>query len=215
MGNANENDNDGDDDMDIDLMNTETVTSIAKCGSTLELFMPKEGFSAVPFLMKTLSFYLGGEEREEVDMDMFDDEDGEYARNARNALFADIPVSKAQCEQGWVELCAFVFRSNASANTPGSNCWRPSATVKVDVWKRVIEGAVLQGINLEKQFLVNDLWKSVLDDNGEEPFPRGLFEAVVRRVCETDSTASGAAMQCELFSFLGRAKVTDKHRDEH
>ncbi|EYE96617.1 putative sister chromatid cohesion protein Dcc1 [Aspergillus ruber CBS 135680] len=195
----NEVKNNDDDDMDMDMdMNTETMTSIANCGSTLELFMPKEGFSAVPFLVKTLGFYLGSEDREDVDVDMADDAEGEYARNARNAmnaLFADIPVSKAQCEQGWVELCAFVFHSNSSTNNPGANCWRPSATVKVDVWKRVVEGAVLQGINLEQQFLVKDLWKSVLDDNGEEPFPRGLFEAVLRRVCEADSTASGAAMQ--------------------
>lgn len=200
MGNANEDDNNGDDDMDMDMaMNTETVTSIAKCGSTLELFMPKEGFSAVPFLVKTLGFYLGGEEREDVDVDMADDDEGEYAGNAMGALFADIPVSKAQCEQGWVDLCAFVFRSNANANALSANCWRPSATVKVDVWKRVMEGAVLQGINLEKQFLVNDLWKSVLDDNGEEPFPRGLFEAVVRRVCEADFTAPEEANKCEFF----------------
>lgn len=198
----NEVKNNDDDGMDMDMdMNTETMTSIANCGSTLELFMPKEGFSAVPFLVKTLGFYLGSEDREDVDVDMADDAEGEYARNAMNALFADIPVSKAQCEQGWVELCAFVFHSNSSTNNPGANCWRPSATVKVDVWKRVVEGAVLQGINLEQQFLVKDLWKSVLDDNGEEPFPRGLFEAVLRRVCEADSTASGAAMQCELFHF--------------
>lgn len=197
----NEDDNNGDDDMDMDMnLNTETMTSIAKCGSTLELFMPKEGFSAVPFLVKTLGFYSRDEERGNVDVDMVDDDEDGYARNAMNALFADIPVSKAQCEQGWVDLCAFVMRSNANANLPGVNCWRPSAMVIVDVWKGVVEGAVLQGINLEKQFLVNDLWKSVLDDNGEEPFPRGLFGAVVRRVCE-DSTAPGEANRCELSCF--------------
>lgn len=192
--------------MDMELaMNTETVTSIAKCGSTLELYMPKEGFSAIPFLVKKLRFYSGGQDRADVDVDMVDGDEGEYARITMNALFADIPVSKAQCEQGWIELCAFVLRSNFNTNTPSANCWRPSAKVKVDVWKRVVEGAVLQGINLEKQFLLNDLWKSVLDDNGEEPFPAGLFEAVVRRVCE-DSTASGEVMQCEFFHSGKRVK---------
>ena len=200
MDNKNEVDDNGDDDMDIgSAINTETVTSIAKCGSTLELYMPNEGFSAVPFLVKMLGVYSGSKHKEDVDVEMVDHDEGENARNTMNALFADIPVAKAQCEQGWVELCAFVFRCNANTNNPGVNCWRPSAKVKADVWKRVVEGAVLQGINLEQQFLVNDLWKSVLDDNGEEPFPRALFEAVVRRVCEADSTTPGETMQCEFF----------------
>jgi hypothetical protein len=48
--------------------------------------------------------------------------------------------------------------------------------------------SVLQGIDLEKQFLVGDLWKSVLDDDEEmePPFPRALLEAVVRRICIAD-----------------------------
>lgn len=185
-----------------------TMTSIAKCGSTLELYVPKEGFSAVPFLARVLGVYDNlsshGDDREDVDVDMVDDNDdsnGDDTKNAINALFADIPVSRAQCEQGWVELCAFVLRPGTNTNTPNANCWRPSAKVKVDVWKRVVEGAVLQGINLEKQFLVNDLWKSVLDDDGEEPFPRALFEAVVRRVCEGDTTAPGSSNKCGFFAF--------------
>lgn len=51
-----------------------------------------------------------------------------------------------------------------------------------------MEGAILQGIDLEKQFLVGDLWKSVLDDDDTlaPPFPRQLLEAIVRRLCAAD-----------------------------
>lgn len=174
----------------------DTMTSIAKCGSTLELHTPPEGFSAVPFLVKMLGVYDREVSDGNPDVDMADDTDNTDGDKdatttaAINALFADIPVSKAQCEQSWTELCAFVSRNV---------CWRPSPKCKVDVWKRVVEGSVLQGINLEEQFLVNDLWKSVLDeddDNGGEPFPRGLFEAVVRRVCESESGIGGSNVKC-------------------
>lgn len=177
----------------------DTMTSIAKCGSTLELHTPPEGFSAIPFLMKMLRVYdrERSDGNPDVDMDMEDDTEtgGDGDANAAatiKALFADIPISKAQCEQAWTELCAFVSRNS---------CWRPSPKCKVDVWKRVVEGSVLQGINLEKQFLVNDLWKSVLDDdddNGGEPFPRGLFEAIVKRICESEP---GSSVKCEFPCF--------------
>lgn len=82
-----------------------------------------------------------------------------------------------------------------------SLCWMPSAEMKLEVWKRVVEGSVLQGIDLGAQFLVNDLWKSVLDDEGLAPFPRPLFEAVVRRICELPEGAerdfAESEMKCE------------------
>ncbi|KAJ5497222.1 Sister chromatid cohesion protein Dcc1 [Penicillium fimorum] len=165
----------------------EAVTALAKCSSTLELHIPPGGFSAVPFLEKSLRLY-----------DRRSDDDGDIAmggsadstgplgskemRTARENLCQDIPVSTAQCEQGWMELCAFVDGAEEMA------CWRPSARSRLAVWKRLVEGAVLQNIDLEKQFLVGDLWKSVLDDDEEmePPFPRALLEAVVRRICIAD-----------------------------
>jgi hypothetical protein len=165
----------------------EAVTAIAKCSSTLELHIPPGGFSAIPFLEKSLRLY-----------DRRSDDDGDIAmggsadstgplgskemRTARENMCQDIPVSTAQCEQGWMELCAFVDGAEGVA------CWRPSARSRLAVWKRLVEGAVLQGIDLEKQFLVADLWKSVLDDDEEmePPFPRALLEAVVRRICIAD-----------------------------
>ncbi|CAG8052757.1 unnamed protein product [Penicillium nalgiovense] len=178
----------------------EAVTAIAKCSSTLELHIPPGGFSAIPFLEKSLRLY-----------DRRSDDDGDIAmggsadstgplgskemRTARENMCQDIPVSTTQCEQGWMELCAFVDE------TEGVACWRPSARSRLAVWKRLVEGAVLQGIDLEKQFLVGDLWKSVLDDDeeAEPPFPRALLEAVVRRICIADERPPLADdIKCEL-----------------
>ncbi|OQE44195.1 hypothetical protein PENCOP_c002G08768 [Penicillium coprophilum] len=164
----------------------EAVTAIAKCSSTLELHTPPGGFSAVPFLEKSLRLY---DRRSDDDIAMGGSADStgplgsREMREARENLFQDIPMSTVQCEQGWMELCAFVDGAEETA------CWRPSVRSRLAVWKRLVEGAFLQGIDLEKQFLVGDLWKSVLDDEDEQtepPFPRALLEAVVRRICIAD-----------------------------
>ncbi|KAL1863524.1 hypothetical protein Plec18167_000617 [Paecilomyces lecythidis] len=162
---------------DLDL--SETVTTIAKCGSTLELHVPPGGFSAVPFLEKALRVYDRLSWDGDVSMGGVGTEMTLAERRAsKEKLFADIPVSTAQCQSGWNELCAFVHGDDTGV------CWRPSARVKMAVWKRMLEGSVLQGIDIEKQFLAGDLWKAVLDDDEEEPFPRALFDAVLRRLVE-------------------------------
>lgn len=184
----------------------ETVTSVSKCGSTLELHTPADGFSAVPFLERILGVYDVLSSERDVDMEGTgageeeEDLDPIVRQEVLHRVFADVPVSRAQCEQGWIELCACVIPRGREDGVK-SWCWRPSARVKVDVWKRLVEGSVLQGIDLGKQFLVSDLWRSVLDDGGEEPFPRPLFEAVVRRVCESgperDQLLAGSKMKCK------------------
>ncbi|KAL2837179.1 hypothetical protein BJY01DRAFT_47248 [Aspergillus pseudoustus] len=176
-------------DMDRNLNVEGTVTSIAKCGSTLELHTPSEGFSATEFLSAVVKVYGEGAEIDDAgkwegDVDMQSDENGNTAW-ILDGLFADIPVSKAQCERGWEEMCGFVLPPRAGealASAVSSYCWHPSAAKKLEVWKRIAEGSVLQGIDLGKQFLVRDLWKSVLDDDGNEPFPMPLFKAVVGRI---------------------------------
>lgn len=207
---------------------TPSMTSIAKCSSTLELHTPQEGFSAVPFLLSMLRVYDrlssegglsggiggGGLARGQGQRDV-DDDDDDAMSLTKDRVFADIPVCKAQCERDWNSLCAFVCGGSGksfgdhSGHSYGygyGNCWRPSALVKLDVWKRVMEGAVLQGVNLEKQFLVGDLWKAMVDDeDGSEMVPRGLFEAVIRRVSEVGEGEGGndygSGLKCEFCDF--------------
>lgn len=177
----------------------ESMTMVAKCGSTLELHAPAEGFSAIPFLERSLQVYNRVSGGRDVDMDVDSGLMGLEPAEKRQAIegyFADVPVSRAQCEKGWFELCAFVSRD---ASDDRVTCWRPSSRAKLDVWKSIVDSAVLQGIDLEKQFLARDLWRSILDDGGEEPFPRPLFDAVLKRVCESEDSPSSAVAEpkCE------------------
>ncbi|KAL6239689.1 hypothetical protein BDW75DRAFT_101749 [Aspergillus navahoensis] len=194
-------DAEGGKDRDLNLNVKGTVTSIAKCASMLELHKPAEGFSAMPFLGKLVRVFDQGAWEdmnwgESGDEGIISSKATKKTREILDRLFADVPVSRAQCERKWIEMCAFVLLSPAATEgkAPASFCWRPSAEMRLDVWKRVVEGAVLQGIDLEKQFLVSDLWKSVLDDDGAAPFPRQLFEAVVRRICELGDGVERAAL---------------------
>ncbi|KAL4946362.1 hypothetical protein BDV06DRAFT_234672 [Aspergillus oleicola] len=212
---------DEDVDMDVDEnreeqelnLNVEgTVTSISKCGSTLELHTPAEGFSAKPFLMKALRLYDKGlwedeGQTQENDNDSTAPETSRITKTILDHLFADIPVSTSQCERDWVDTCAFIrfpqesqshSHSPESELNPKKTCYRPSAETKLEVWKRLVQGSVLQGINLGAQFLVSDLWKSVLDDDGLAPFPRGLFEAVVRRVREPGEGGERGLNEAEM-----------------
>ncbi|KAL4742772.1 hypothetical protein BDV11DRAFT_166930 [Aspergillus similis] len=187
-------------DRDLNLNVEGTVTSIAKCGSTLELHKPAEGFSAVPYLKKLVRVFDKGDWEDMSGGESADEGiTGPEATKARNEIldrfFADVPVSRTQCERDWVEMCAFVLLSPTATQekTPALTCWRPSAAMRLDVWKRIVEGAVLQGIDLEKQFIVSDLWKSVLEDDGVAMFPRPLFDAVALRICELGDEVERAA----------------------
>ncbi|KAL5003276.1 hypothetical protein BDV10DRAFT_201133 [Aspergillus recurvatus] len=194
-------DAEGDKGQDLNLNVKGTVTSIAKCASMLELHKPTDGFSAMPFLEKLVRVFDQGA-WEDMSGGQNEDEDIPGSKATKKTgeildrIFADVPVSRTQCEREWIEMCAFVLLQPTATEeeAPASSCWRPSAEMRLDVWKRVVEGAVLQGIDLEKQFLVTDLWKSVLDDDGAAPFPRPLFEAVVRRVCELGDGLGWAAL---------------------
>ncbi|PWY72218.1 sister chromatid cohesion protein Dcc1 [Aspergillus sclerotioniger CBS 115572] len=171
-----------------DMNLSETMTTIAKCGSTLELHTPQEGFNIIPVLEGLLGRY-----------DSLSDGNTEQGRLSESTdrrkiiegVFADVPVSRMQCGRAWREVCAFVLPDTGRG-------WVPTAKVKIGVWKRAVEGSVLQGIDLGKQFLVRDVWRSVLDENGEGEWPRELFEAVVRRVCEAGDSDGGLLMEGEM-----------------
>ncbi|RAH49803.1 putative sister chromatid cohesion protein Dcc1 [Aspergillus brunneoviolaceus CBS 621.78] len=171
-------------DVDVGVDLAETMTTIAKCGSTLELHVPEGGFRAAEFLGGLVGRFAGGMSAAAAAATGGTGGAGVAEGKVMEAVFADIPVSRAECERGWVEGCAFVWRGRA---------WAPTPEVMMEVWKRVVDGAVVQGIDLRAQFLVDDLWKSVVaeedeeeeeEEEGEGQFPRALFEAVVRRVVE-------------------------------
>ncbi|KNG88628.1 sister chromatid cohesion protein Dcc1 [Aspergillus nomiae NRRL 13137] len=166
----------GGDDDELNLV--ETMTAIAKCGSTLELHTPPDGFSAVPVLERILPVY---DEVEGAEQEV--EQRGDVIRR----VFDDVPVSRAQCEAGWTELCAFVLGRGDSGDDVAGWCRRPS---RGPSWM---------------QFLVQDLWRSVLDEGMEEPFPRTLFESIVRRVCEA---GDGQLFEDLKWTSIDKARCT-------
>lgn len=191
--------NDGLDEMDI----AESVTAIAKCGSTLELHALKDEeslYSAKQMLDLLLPVYdqiessvkerhVGDGDVEMVGTIGTYDNNGADPKNLaakrkkmRDAMFDDIPFANSQCQKAWFELCAFVHDDPAEGK---ESLFRPSASAKLRMWKRILEGSILQSIDLEKQFLVRDLWKATLgEENGDVFMSRGLFNALVRRLSE-------------------------------
>lgn len=167
----------------------DTVTAVAQCGTTLELRALEDGSTAIGFLEYSLPIYdhLGAEE------DVMDVE-GDSTSMTKDAVLNDIPMSPAECEQAWVELCAFVHTDGKK-----TSCWRPSAKAKLEVWKKILEGSVIHGIELDKQFLVRDLWKAASDDEDDEsPFHKDLFGAVVRRLADKQSLEGRKHGETEL-----------------
>ena len=188
---------------DAVLAVTDTVTAIAQCNATLELQKLDAAGSAIAFLQQSLRVYDSLRiEADELGLDAGIADGGRVgtdieAQRAKARAFTDVPLSAAECERGWVEMCGFVHEDHVSGSLM---CWRPSASVKLEVWRKVVEGSVLQGINLGEQFLIRDLWKAAVDrdgdasqTNGRDPFPRGLFDAVVRRL--TFESSSGTSRQ--------------------
>jgi hypothetical protein len=163
------------------------VAAIGLCKSTLEVQPVKDANVAVrQVLRRALSEY--GVEDAEADADMMDvelsDDQQEEARKAiMTRLFADVPFSMAECERAWIDACGFVHEKKETGERV---CWRPTAQVQVSCWKKLLEAATLEGINLCKQFLTRDLWRA-MDGESSPPFPKSLFDAIVKRLMEESS----------------------------
>lgn len=183
---------DGGDDTEIA---PETVTAIAKCGSTLELqgLSNEESFAAAKsMLVRVLRVWDEGMtfDSDDGDVDMDGNEDTEPMKRkllVKRAVIDDLPFADLQCEKAWIELSAFV-PENYKSQSGERPAFRPSAAVKLGIWKRILEGCILHSIDVEKQFLVRDLWKAVLgdedDDDREKTVSRSLFDAIVRGLAE-------------------------------
>lgn len=177
----------------------DAVTAVGLCKSTLELQGIKEK-ERVLDVMRGLVRVYGLREMEGdadgMDVDVDEDADSKEKRDGvLSRFFADTPFSMAECERAWIDICGFVHGVKGTSELV---CWEATAGVKLAVWRKIVEGALLEGIDLGKQFLTRDLWRAV-DGDGEggiAPFPKGLFDAVVRRLME-GSTRFCEDVKCE------------------
>lgn len=145
---------------------TPTTCAIAACTATLELHSADT--SAVAYLEGALPVYdiVGGEV------------DATHNAQSKSAVFADIPLSNGQCEQGWTEIVAF--------EQSGSS-YRPSVNTLKQVWSSLNAAALAEGIKLDSQFLGSDLAERVQ----EEGFPPPLALAIFKHLASAGQDTSG------------------------
>lgn len=153
---------------------------IASPKSTLELH--KVATPVIPHLEEALAVYHGplddGEESESMDVSP------SHHERTKKQIFEDVPASNQECEEGWVELCAFEHRGVA---------YRPAALALVAVWKAIYSAAALEGINLCGQVDVDLLWR-VMEDDG---YPRPLLQAVLAKLALQTTTNNDTKTKCK------------------
>ena len=146
----------------------------AQCTATLEL-IPSPTFP-VAWLKETLPIYNGPHEKPSI----------EYAsaspgtmpeRRSKRDHFANLPLSDDEFESGWRELCAFESDGQAL---------RPSVLSLISVWKAIVSISTAQGINLGRNFQIND----ILDMFEEEDYPTSLVDTVLRNLTTLESVSS-------------------------
>lgn len=139
----------------------------------MELYTLKE--SAIPYLRKLLPVYSSPESLAAIFTGP--------AYRSLSAVSNDVPLSYLEMEQAWTQICAFA---------KDGNCFRPTATCLLEVWKAMVSASVAEDIPLNSTFLVDDLWKATKDSE----FPRALFDAILARIADKDTMEDGDNSKC-------------------
>lgn len=177
--------------MEEDDKGTEAGCSIiASCKGQLEVMNTPGWYDGKPFLTRALKVWdIPSDGDVRMNDSYLDDDDVRSHIHSVRKLFDDIPVSLKECIRDWIAVCGFVQLDESDAGAEFLNCYRPSAFARLAVWRKVIEASILADIYLCEEFLVPDLWTAILDgEGGTAPFPRPVFEAVVKCCCSPELT---------------------------
>lgn len=101
--------------------------------------------------------------------------DSRTQRLTKSQLFANIPLSDAECEAAFREETAF-------ADHVTQHCYNPTAKLKINAWHSILENARANAVDLTAE-LDEDAVLSLKD--GLEDLKPGFFEAVIRSVATT------------------------------
>lgn len=136
-----------------DVLRNPGTEAIAQCTSMLELSLAKD-VSAVPLMKVALPVYTSAGA-------------ATGSRVSKQALFDNIPLSDAECEQGWRELCCFQIEDAAFV---------PSATVIVDCWRTILTTATAAKVDLAAP--IGSHHRDALEENDSE-WPIELNRAII------------------------------------
>lgn len=98
---------------------------------------------------------------------------GNYTKDrsrSKEALFADIPLSQSECQDGWCRLGCF-----ESVEPPG--CFIPSAAVRTRVWEALMTTITASGIDVTDPVPRQDILRVLEEIRGEGP-PELLTELI-------------------------------------
>lgn len=161
------------------------LEAIAKCDSTLEL-TPAPTRSAASLIKAVLPVYAST---------------GNYGSKksiSKTELFSHIPLSQAECEDGWAELACF-----ESIEPPG--CFIPSGKVKAQAWETAFTAATAEGANLQDPFIGDDIPVFAMDLKQDWPIEllHGIFASISAK------TASGnlAIDEDKCVRFVGLSQL--------
>lgn len=148
------------------------LTAIAQCTTTLELVPVSP--DATSILKEALPLYNASVGLVERDIGI-ENSSKSAESGTKQDVFDNVPVSRRELEEAWLNLCAFETRGHA---------WIPSALDRSEVWKSIISAATLENADLVKGFSPSTLKHVVIE---QDAYPEDLVDAVLRRLCK-DST---------------------------
>lgn len=161
---------------------TPTTCAIASCAHTLELH-PADIAAAASHLEDALPVY-----------DIVDGEVDARANGVGKAgVFTHVPLSLEQCQRAWDDIMAFELSGSS---------YRPSAASLAQVWASIHAAALAEGIQLDSQFMANDVAKMV----EEEGYPTPLALAVFRHLAPAgqDVNEWSCLDKTKTVSFVGK-----------
>lgn len=139
---------------------TTSVHAVAECATTLEL--KPSSRSNVDLVKNLLPTYRGLEDNTEVSYP-------NQLVKGKERISEDAPLSSAEFEAAWVDLCAFELNKNAVL---------PVTPVLHGVWKSILSAAAVKGLKLDVNVFIQDVAGLVEEDG----FPQNLLQAVVSRL---------------------------------
>lgn len=155
-----------------DALPTPAISAVAKCGALLELLPVSE--SPVAALREAITRIWHSER---WDGETTADFSGEVVEKSKEEFYADVPFSDQECEKAWIELCAFEFEGRPVL---------PTLPALWMYWRTIFTTAVAEGIDLQAQFQIAHLAKTLKD---EEDLISELVEAIFHRLLPDDQMA--------------------------
>ncbi|KAF2723876.1 hypothetical protein K431DRAFT_324672 [Polychaeton citri CBS 116435] len=136
-----------------------SVEAFAQCDSFLEATLQAKS-SAVSHIRSQVPVYSST---------------GHYGGKSavtRGQLYDNIPLSKAECDESWIELACFEMRDSAGS-------FIPSAAARIQAWSSILTNAAANTIDLTSQIANVDV-ELIVDDT--EDWPVELTQAVLYSV---------------------------------